>query len=172
MIYNDTFSSFQAYISFVIEELIMEDWRNDIHRMKWTISATRRHLTWTGTGLSPDLRSVLHVCNEYKMTLTSDNIYGIWNYHHNIAAGRQAVPISAGTGMLFFATTICRSALRSSQRKCKLNNVPSGKKQQKRETNQSRPSRGDIKFQWNFYLHSPPYVYGLVLKHLYQSKCI
>jgi hypothetical protein len=63
------------------------------------------------------------------MTLTSDNVYGILNYHSNVAAGEQVVPISVGNGMFFLATTICRSALRSmSPVQCKLDNVPSGKK--------------------------------------------
>jgi len=107
------------------------------------------------------------------MTLTSDNVYGILNYHHNIAAGRQTVPISAGIGMFFFATTICRSALRSSHPvQCKLDNVPSGKKQQALEAKQSRPLRGDFKSEWDFYLHYPTSVYGLVYKYLCQSKCI
>jgi hypothetical protein len=46
------------------------------------------------------------------------------------------------------------------------------KKQQDPEANQSRPLRGDFKFEWDFYLHYPTYVYGLVFKHLYQSKRI
>jgi len=56
-------------------------------------------------------------------------MHGILNYHQNMAAGRQTVPISAGTEMFFFATTICRSALRSIHPvQCKPDNVPSGKK--------------------------------------------
>jgi hypothetical protein len=56
-------------------------------------------------------------------------MHGILNYHHNIAAGRQTVSISAGIWMFFFATTVCRSALRSIHpAQCKLDNVPSEKK--------------------------------------------